>query len=70
MEGASSSMVWFVKKMPSTPKKNKGKENVLDPMEEVKDHVDFYFSNEESSEKINSMITPFEGKGRQEAHEK
>jgi hypothetical protein len=62
-------MVWLVKKMPSTPKKNKGKENVLDPMEEVKDHVDFHFCDEKSSEKINSVIIPFEEKGWQEAHE-
>jgi hypothetical protein len=50
-------------------KKNKGKENVLDPVEEVRGHVDFHSSNEESSEEINSLIIPFEGKGWQEGHE-
>jgi hypothetical protein len=35
-----------VKKTPSTPKKNEGKENVLDPMEEMKNHVDFHSFNE------------------------
>jgi len=57
-----------VKKTPSTPKKNKGKENVLDPVEEVKDHVNFHSSNEESSEEIDYLIIPFGGKGWQEAH--
>jgi hypothetical protein len=48
-----------VKKTLSVPKKNKGKENDLDLMEEVKDHLDFHSSNEESSEEINSLIIPF-----------
>jgi hypothetical protein len=57
-----------VKKTPSTPKKNKRKENVLDQMEEVRDHVDFHSSNEESSEEIDSLIIPFGGEGWQEGH--
>ncbi len=68
-EGVGSSIVSLVKKTPSTPKKNKGKENVLDQMEEVKDHVDFHSSNEESNEEIGSLIIPFGGKGWQEGHE-
>jgi hypothetical protein len=56
-----------VKKTPSIPKKNKGKENVLDPVEEVRNHVDFHFSNKESSEEIDSLIIPFGGKGDKKA---
>jgi hypothetical protein len=43
-EGVGPNKVSLVKKISCTLQNNKGKEKVPDLMEEIRDHLDFYFS--------------------------
>jgi hypothetical protein len=51
-EGVGPNKVLLVKKITCTLKNNKGKEKVPNLMEEVRDHLDFHFSSEESKRKL------------------
>jgi hypothetical protein len=51
-EGVGPRKVSLVKKIICILKSNKGKEKVLDLLEEVRNHVDFHFYSERSNKKL------------------
>jgi hypothetical protein len=53
----------LIKQVHAVPKKNKRKEKVPNPSEEMQEHIDLHSSsaNEESNDETNPLIIPFEG---------